>query len=539
MLKRNTRIMAVLLMASLAGAMAGCAKKTETSSGTINQGSNNAVPVAVTYPVKTDKTLKYWMQLNSNLASVKKNFGETPLAAELTKKTGIKVEYIHPAQGQEKEQFNLLLASGDMPDIIEYNWYGFPGSPEKALGDGYIVKLNDLVNKYAPDLKKYLEVNQDVNKQIKTDVGSYYVFPFIRGDEKLLTSAGPIIRKDWLDQAGLPVPTTIDEWTVALRAFKEKNGATAPLTMRYANLNWGAWVGAYGVNKGVYLENNKVVFGQIQPGYKQFMTQFRDWYKEGLLDKNFINIDSKTLDSQMTDNKSGAATAFAGSGLNKWQVAMVGKNPNVKFVGAPYPSLKKGELSAFGHKDHKYNDSWSAAITATSKNQDLAAMFLNYGYSDEGRLLYNFGIEGTSYKLENGYPKYTDLLMKNPDKLPVVTAMQLYIRGNYGGPIVQDVRYIEQYMETQEQKDAVNNWVKTDVAKHLMPRITMTPEESSEAAKIINEVNTYCDEMFAKVVMGLEPIENFDKYVEQVKKLGIDKYLNLQQAAVDRYNNRK
>jgi putative aldouronate transport system substrate-binding protein len=460
MLIRNKKLLGVLLIA--VGIMTGCSKEVETPKDP-RQGSTNNSSINAPYPVKTDKILKVWMQLNSNLAFTVKNFGEAPLAKELEKKTGVKVEYIHPIVGQEKEQFNLLLASRDMPDIIEYNWYAFPGGPEKAISDGYILRLNDVIDKYAPDLKEYLQHNKEADKQVKTDTGSYYVFPFIRGDENLLVSGGPIIRKDWLDEVGLNVPSTIDEWYTALKAFKEKKNATAPLSFRLTYLNWGSFSGAYGVTKGIYVEGGKVKFGQMEPGYKDYMVTFRRWYAEGLLDKNIASVDNKILDSNITDNKTGASTAYAGSGLGKWQAAMADKNPKVKFIGTTYPTLKSGQTPKFGQRDFTYSTDWSAAITASSKNADLAARWLNFGYSAEGKLVYNFGIEGESYKMEDGYPKYTDLIMKNPDKLLVTYAMARYVRGSYGGPIIQDPRYIEQYMELSEQKEAVNNWMKTDV----------------------------------------------------------------------------
>ena len=42
--------------------------------------------------------------------------------------------------------------------------------------------------------------------------------------------SGPIIRADWLEELGLEVPQTIDDWTNVLTAFKEQKGAQAPLT---------------------------------------------------------------------------------------------------------------------------------------------------------------------------------------------------------------------------------------------------------------------------------------------------------------------
>lgn len=134
-----------------------------------------------------------------------------------------------------------MLASGELPDMLEYNFFNFPGGPEKAIKDGYILELNDLIDKYAPNYKKYLQEHPEVEKMVKTDKGSYYSFPFIRGDESLLTFQGPVIRKDWLDELGLPVPETIDEWTTALKAFKEKKGLlhrSPSSPNRVYSMNW-------------------------------------------------------------------------------------------------------------------------------------------------------------------------------------------------------------------------------------------------------------------------------------------------------------
>jgi putative aldouronate transport system substrate-binding protein len=348
---------------------------------------------------------------------------------------------------------------------------------------------------------------------------------------------GPIVRKDWLDELGLSVPTTIDEWTTMLTAFKDKKGATAALSYLKGYIDQGAFSGPFGVKQGLYLNNGKVKYGQMEAGYKDYLTLLRKWYSEGLLDKNIASVDQKALDSNITSNKTGATVNNTGGGIGRW-IPLLAKDPKAKLVAAPYPTLKKGETPEFGQKDLPFNGA-QFSITTACKNVEIATRFLDYGYSKEGELLYNFGIEGVSYKMENGYPKYTDLIMNNPDKLSPSVIMTKYIRGNYNGPMVQRKEYMEQYAAMPEQKDSINIWMKTNVSNHLMPKATLTPEESAEAANIISQVNTYNDEMFMKFVMGVEPIENFDKYVAQLKKLGIDKYVQLQQAAVDRYNNRK
>ncbi|GGA00276.1 hypothetical protein GCM10008018_53290 [Paenibacillus marchantiophytorum] len=134
--------------------------------------------------MKTDKTLTYWGEMNGNLTGVKTAHSEVPFFQDWQKKTGVPVKFTAPPTGQVKEALNVMLASGDLPDMIEYNFLNdFPGGPEKAIKDGYILKLNDLFDKYAPNLMKYLKEHPEVDKLIKTDNGSYYAFPFIRGDD--------------------------------------------------------------------------------------------------------------------------------------------------------------------------------------------------------------------------------------------------------------------------------------------------------------------------------------------------------------------
>lgn len=544
MTKGFTRLVSFSLSVLLLGsAFAGCGKK-EAAKPAANQTQQQSTAADDKYPIKTDVTLTYWEGLTTNLQATASNLGDAPFGQELQKRTGVKVKFLHPAANQGKEQLNVMLASGDLPDIIAYDWYSFPGGPEKAIKDGYILKLNDLIDKNSPNLKKYLTANPETNKMVKTDTGSYYVYPFIRGDAFLQVFKGPIIRNDWLKDLKLEVPATIDDWTTMLKAFKEKKNAEAALSfvnIPAANSEIAlsdAFVGAYGVGRKFYMDGNKVKYGPAEPAFKDFIALMARWYKDGLLDKNFATIDVKALDASISSGKTGASIGNTGGQIGKWLPAMKDKDPKFDLVGAPYPTLKKGDTQKFGHYDLAYSLGGCAAITTKSKNAAIAAKFLDYGYSDEGRMFFNFGIEGISYKMENGYPKYTDLLMKNPDKLAPANAMARYIRASYNGPFVQDKRYIEQYSSLPQQLDAIKTWMKTDASKTALPRILPTPEESSEMAKIINEVETFVDETYYKMVLGIDSVDNFDKYMERLKKMNVDRAIAIQQAALDRYSKR-
>lgn len=535
---------AFLLIASLTASLfTGCQGKEKQPTAPANdKAASTQTGAAQTYPLQTNVTLKYWMSLNTS-ANVT-NMGETPFFQELQKKTGVKLTFIHPPANQATESLNMMLASGELPDLIENDWYNFPGGPEKAIKDGYIIKLNDTIEKNSPNLKAYLKSKPDVDKLVKTDSGSYYVYPFLRGDEVLTVFYGGMMRKDWLDDLGLKVPATMDEWYTVLKAFKEKKGAEAPASFVMVPnndtpfSNGDALIGAFGISKSFYVEGGKVKFGPAEPAFKDFLITMHKWYSEGLLDKNVATADSKAVDANITNGKSGATFGYNGGTLGKYLTAMKEKDPKFDLVAVPYPTLKAGETPKLGQKDFAYSLNGSVAITSKCKNVDIAAKFLDYGYGEEGRLLYNYGIEGQSYKMENGKPIYTDLIMKNPEKLSLAQAMSKYLRANSFGPFIQDKGYIEQYLQMPQQKAAVNTWGNTDEIKYKLPRVTPTPEESTVLAKIKNEVDTAVDEYMIKVILGADSVDNFDKYMDKLKKMNIDKAIEINQNALDRFNKR-
>ncbi|UUZ83933.1 extracellular solute-binding protein [Paenibacillus sp. P26] len=182
-MSNKKKVMSGALVVALSGSMlAACADK--NAAGTGSGSASDKTPAAASYPIQTKETLNGWVKLNGNLPQVNiQNLNDTAFGKELEKRTGVKVNYTHPAQGQEKEKFNLLIASNDLPDFIEYDWSGngtstYPGGPQKAIDDKVILPLNDLIDKYAPNLKKTLQEDKELDKMVKTDSGQYYVFPW-------------------------------------------------------------------------------------------------------------------------------------------------------------------------------------------------------------------------------------------------------------------------------------------------------------------------------------------------------------------------
>jgi putative aldouronate transport system substrate-binding protein len=449
----------------------------------------------ISYPINTGVTLSYWMELNTNVSANFTNMGDTPFGKGLQQRTGIKIGYQHPPAGAANEQFNLIVADRNFPDIMERNWTIYPGGPEKAIADGVIIRLNDVIDKYAPNLKAYLKAHPDIDKMVKTDNGSYYCFPFIRGDPGLLLSRGLLIRKDWLDELGLSVPETIDEWYTALTAFKQKKNASAPFTFEYAQGELNEVLGfalAYNAPPGFFVgDDNKVHYGAVENGRRDYLTTFARWYKEGLIDPDIATLQLQQVTAKITGGSAGASTGWLGSRLGVWTNAALPTNPTFNLVGAPFPVLRKGDKPKMNSTEQPYSLLGSAAISGTSKNVELAARLLAWGYSPEGLAYFNFGTAGESYNMVNGYPTYTDIILKNPKGWPMAQALGAYVRSAYNGPFVQDIRYMEQYLVLPAQKESFKTWVVDGSLKYALPPISPTPEESREIAQIMNEVNTY------------------------------------------------
>ncbi|MDF2926819.1 MAG: extracellular solute-binding protein [Paenibacillaceae bacterium] len=545
-LKRKNSFVAVFAAVGLvSGLMTGCGSDQEEAAPAASSPSpGQTAQAANVYPLQDSGTLTYWGPVgNSNMTNFFPNVGETPFGKELEARTGVKVKYTHPAAGQQKEQFNLMIASNELPDIVETNWFNggdYPGGPDKALKDKLILPLNDLIDKHAPNLKKLLEQNKELKKMLQTDSGEIFVFPMIRNPVSQVYT-GPMVRKDWLDELGLAVPTTIDEWETMLKAFKEKKGAAAPFSaysVSTGEMNIGStFIGAYRTSDGFYLDDNgQVKYGPAQPQFKDALTLFNRWYKDGLIDKDFALTDTKTLTSKIVSGQAGATVNLLSGGLQTYLDAMAGKDPKFNMVGTPYPTLKKGETPFVGQYDFPIVPGRGAAITADAKNPELAVKWLDYAYSTEGSRLFNFGIEGVSYELKNGKPAFTDKITKDP-AYSMVQMLSQYVR--YNGPFAIDEEFTKAVMKYPQQEEAVKLWSATDAPKHALPPfITPTEDEARELAKIFTAITSYKSEMVLKFIIGKEPLDSFDAYVKQMEQLGLSKVLNIYQGALERYNAR-
>lgn len=524
----------IVVISLLLSSFAGCGSKSDgktESAPAETQGTaaaaTNTLPI-VTKPL----TLKLYRPVGSNTIKIISDWGENEAYKELEKRTGIRIQFVSPPVGQESEQYKLMIASGDLPDMIENGSYSsYPGGADKAIDDKVFLKLNEYIDKYAPNFKKVRENDKDIQRLTITDSGNIWAFPCIQTMDELPWN-GPILRKDWLGDLGLKMPETISDWYTMLKNFKDKKGVQAPFILPKSGADgYFAIIGAYGVGPKFTMKDGKVVFGPLEPGYKEYVTEMNKWYTEGLIDKDFMTRDGKTQDSMVLSEKAGAWVSSYGTGLDAYMVAKKG-DPKFQVEGAPYPSLKAGEQPHLRQRNEKIKGNYTS-ITKACKNPVEAVKWLDYGYTQEGFLLYNYGIEGLSYTMVNGKPQFTDLLIKNPDGLSYDVVREKYKVHQTSS--LRDWRAYKPFSDEQERSMA--NWNKA-ISDYVLPSTNMTVEEASKDTSIMSEINAYVDQMLLKFIMGQEPLSKFDEFVKQIKKMNIDEDIAIRQKALDRYNKR-
>ncbi|MBT2285280.1 extracellular solute-binding protein [Paenibacillus polymyxa] len=531
--------------------LAGCTGDNEPGNAEPAEGTEPAVQALTEIPLPITSepfTIDYWRANDAKLTASLNNFGDMAAYKEKEKLTGIQVKFTHPPLGQQRDQFNLLISTKELPDVIYYNWADAVGGPEKMIKDGRIIRLNELIDSYAPNLKRIIESDPDVKKQIALDDGTIYMFPLLKLDAlKLNATSGLIMRQDWLDKLNLKVPTNIDEWYTVLKAFKEQdpNGNGKPDELPFTG-NWGPgnltklhdFAAAFGVIGGFQMNGDKVEFGPIQPGYRDFLETMAKWYKEGLIDPEIMTNDGKAFDYKVTSNLAGAYQGGVFSGMGKYFNLMRDTDPNFNVTGVPWPVSPDGTSYATFNLENKVL-SYGEAITASADEDKLKyiVQWMDYNYSEEGSDLFNFGIENDSYVRDGEGVKFTDTIINNPNGLTYDQALASYALSIMDGPINQDSRYLDALLFDDGQRAANAEWMKASSALTLPP-IRLSTDEVTTSTSIMSQVNTYLNETMTAIISGQKPITEFDTMVETINSMGIDRAIEVHQAAYDRYQSK-
>ena len=556
-MKKSTRPLALLMAAAILGStLTACGGGSD--SGT--NGSDSAVEglaedmaltdapaEEITLPISTDGLeLSFFAMPEPVITSKMKGYSEMTVHQTAEELTGVHINWREESYTDPKQKMNLMFSTGDTEDIVWDAWKHASGGPKKLLDEGLIVSLNPYIEKYAPNLKKLLQETPGLLEQISTDDGRIFMFPTIRLDPITRANSGFAIRKDWLDRAGLPVPETIDEWYTMLKTFQDmdmngnglKDECFVSMGFEKTSQSMDNFAVAYGLVAGtdLYVKDGQVKYGAYEPEFKDFVAEMAKWYSEGLLDPEFSTQDSKQFDSKMVNDMGGAYYGSLSGNMGKFITAR-SDDSEYDLVPAPMPKAPDGKVHT-GISSYGQMVPHGASICSTNENIVETVKWLDWHYSEEGTALYNWGIEGQSYEVVDGKNQFTDLITNNPDGLSKDEADVRYAGGVLTQmPIVEDPEVFLALKSLPQQKAASQLWCQADTSWLLSP-LYFDSETTTENANIMSEIKTYVAEQFNKYVMGIESMDTFDQFQQQLKDMGIETVLANYQASYDAVYNK-
>ena len=361
-------------------------------------------------------TLTYWVPTWGGLTgSYPDRPGSLRIYEYLEEKTGVHVEFVYPPRNGEEKDLAIRVESGDLPDLIEWNWiYGYPDGPDQALADGVIINLNPLLRLYGPNLTRLLTEDVSLGQAITSEGGTVYGFPYLRLSENTRTSVGPVFRSAWLEETGQEIPETIDEWHSVLRAFRDYDHGTPgggreypfylikftpfdadePVVPFFTESN--IFAGAFGTSHSFYWSGESLRFGPVDPEYEEMLTTLASWYAEGLIDPRLGD------ESRFTGYRLIEALAKCGSTII--DLENIPFLSPLKLVPAPPPILDRSRPSLGSIMVPRYGGERTVAVSAACLHPNEAVEWLDLGYGETGHLLYNFGIPGDTFTLRRGEP---------------------------------------------------------------------------------------------------------------------------------------
>lgn len=488
------------------------------------------------YPIAQEGVkLTFWQPISGQATKYIQSHDENLSYVVAQNDTGVDIEFIHPIAGSEQEAFNLLLNSGNLPDMIQISddgWYN--GGLQAMYDDGIIVDLTPYLDEYAPQYKEVIEYDDLGYAQTHLD-GKVLGFYKITYADKI-----PYIRfntnKEWLAEYGQPEPKTTAEYEAYFDWILENKPGVTPV---YFGLTYdqsmNLTMGAFDMLYNWYLDREDgrtVKYWANSESYKDWLELMRSWYEKGYFSRDFVSLTGTETQSMFDAGK----LAVIADSVDATESRVIDEFPITNF---PYMRPTEDYVLGSNLASNPVGDGgdYITVITTACENVEAAVQFMNYGYTFEGSLPYNFGVEGEAWNWnEENMPEFTELCTNNPDgmtNIDVCWVLHAHFATRYTYP--DDLT-----IPTAGDVDSMairTLWADDTNEQNFlqMPPYTLTTDESSEYSDLMIQVETFAQEKMYQFITGAESLDNFDAYVAEVNEMGLTRATEIVQAASDRF----
>lgn len=325
-----------------------------------------------------------------------------PVEKKASEWTGIHVKNVASlATSNSRDAFNLLMASGNLPDIVGGDVTGGLKDDFIRYGmEGAFMPLDDLIEENAPNLKKFFDEHPIVRQAISAPDGHIYFIPYVPEGE---FSRAWFIRRDWLDKLGLKVPENVDELYAVLKAFREKdpngNGkkdevpyfAREPIeAVRLINM-WDARVSGSERYGDFMIEGGKVVHPWTTPNYRTGISKVAQWFKEGLIDTEVFTRGARVREYMLGNNIGGMTHDWFASTSN-YTDALKDSVPGIDFAPMLPPKNVSGRRFEDSRRATVQPAGW--AISYSNQHPVETIKYFDFWFSEKGPDLVQLGHRG-------------------------------------------------------------------------------------------------------------------------------------------------
>ncbi|MFD0679017.1 MULTISPECIES: extracellular solute-binding protein [unclassified Paenibacillus] len=520
----------ILLAASIAmtGLLSACSQQPENggdpaSAKAEGEFNRSGFPI-----VKEPVSLKVFGCKDPNHADWK----DVLVLKEYGKKTNINMQYEEtPTQGCDEKR-NLLFAANELPDVFLRANLSNTDISRYGTQEGMLIPLEGLIDKYAPNLKSLFDKYPDVKKSVTAADGHIYTLPSIR-----LLSSGRTdkiwINKTWLDKLNLKAPTTPDELVTLLQAFRDQdpngNGEKdeIPLGLRDMGMVFSTFSGSWGLDRqmgyNINIKDDKVHIWLADDRFKELLMFLNKLYSEKLLYKDFYLGDLPKWRSNLSQAKIGMFFIQASDPFTKVEGQFTGMAP----IKGP-------------HGDQSYSASGplaspigTFAITKENKSPEATIRWVDYFFSEEGSIFYQYGIEGQTFTMKDGKPAINDSIKNDSRGLMAALGQVNLVPGGAFPYLTTDkTGNIVENEKTQEVSKFVEKYIpQTIYGAPIFDKATM-----DQIVPIKTDIDKYINESVAKFIIGELSFDKWSEYAATLKKMKIDELEKAYQKAYDTIN---
>ncbi|MBF9017436.1 MULTISPECIES: ABC transporter substrate-binding protein [unclassified Oceanispirochaeta] len=485
----------------------------------------------------------------------------------MEKRSDVKIDWETIPEQAMEEKLNLVLASGDYPDVF----FGLSFTDDKlslyGTEEQLLMPLNDLIDQHMPNLKKVLDSIPGAWGAITSPDGKIYGLPSFNICYHCENANKMWVYKPWLDTLGLEMPRTTEEYEEMLIAFRDQdpngNGKNDEIPYAAAIKAWHATADLFLLNSfvytdidsridvsperyiGFYVDKGEVKTSVDTDGYRDGLRYLNKLYSQGLIFPGSFTQDG----SQLVQLVEGSDEPVVGVTTGGWGGVFS------DFGGERYSNFRPLEPLE-GPNGVQYTPTYLSApipgsfvIAASCEYPVEAVQWVDYLYSTEGTLHARNGLEGVNWRWAvdgelglDGEPAIWKQLIPWNDTDPQnesfleVGPRAMTSEFRLGQVTEQDLdMYGQDGIEKMLFESTKDLYKPHADASMALPRLKFLSDEVSEFATIRTEYAKYVKQSLIQFIVGDLDIESdWDTYITNLNKLDQADLLEVSQKAYDR-----